>query len=157
MSHWSAHLAAVRGWGTVTFCVSRSPLTAIDIEKVQAFGRQLLFDPLLLPGLDAAEREHHNRLQDPGFFSDLDRLFTADRERLYASYDFRLQPATDDRPFFSQFLRWQSLPNLIRLFGERAVPFLETGYLIVLLTFVQMLLAALLLIVAGLLKSGEDA
>jgi hypothetical protein len=108
----------------------------------------------LLPGFDAAERERHNRLQDPGFFANLDRLFTADRERLYASYDFRLRPATDDRPFFSQFLRWQSLPNLVRLFGERAVPFLEAGYLLVLLTFVQMLLAALVLILLPLLRLG---
>jgi hypothetical protein len=149
-----AHLAAVRGWGTVTFCVSRSPLTPADIGAVRTFGKKLLFDPLLLPGLNAAERERHNRLQDPGFFSDLDRLFTADRERLYASYDFRLRPATDNRPFFSQFLRWQSLPNLVRLFGEHAVPFLETGYLIVLLTFVQMLLAALLLILLPLFRLG---
>jgi spermidine synthase len=149
-----AHLAAMRSWGTITFCVSRSPLTASDIEKVQAFGRQLLFDPLLLPGLDAAERERFNKLQDPGFFSNLDRLLGPDREQLYADYDFRLRPATDDRPFFSQFLRWQSLPNLVQLFGERAVPFLETGYLIVLLTFVQMLLAALLLILLPLFRLG---
>jgi spermidine synthase len=149
-----AHLAAVRGWGTVTFCVSRSPLTPADIEAVRAFGRQLLFDPLLLPGLDAAERERFNKLQDPGFFPDLDRLLGPDRERLYAGYDFRLRPATDDRPFFSQFLRWQSLPNLVRLFGERTVPFLETGYLLVLLTFVQMLLAALVLILLPLFRLG---
>ena len=30
----AAHLAAVRGWGTVTFCVSRAPLTASDIKSV---------------------------------------------------------------------------------------------------------------------------
>lgn len=149
-----AHLTAVRGWGTITFCVSRSPLTPADIGAVRSFAEELLFDPLLLPGLDGAERERYNRLQDPGFFADLDRLLGPDRERLYAGYDFRLRPATDDRPFFSQFLRWQSLPNLVRLFGERTVPFLETGYLLVLLTFVQMLLAALVLILLPLFRLG---
>jgi len=149
-----SHLAAVRGWGSITFVVTHFPLTPADIEAVHAFCRQLLFDPLLLPDLDPTERQRHNRLQDTAFFPDLDRLLGPEREEVYADYDFRLRPATDDRPFFSQFLRWQSLPNLIRLFGERAVPFLETGYLIVLLTLLQMLLAALVLVLLPLFHLG---
>lgn len=149
-----AHLTAVRGWGSITFVVTRSPLTPATVEAVHAFCRRLLFDPLLLPGIDPAEREYYNQLQDSTFFANLDRLLGPERERVYADYDFRLRPATDDRPFFSQSLRWQSLPNLVRLFGERAVPYLETGYLIVLLTLVQLLLAALILILVPLFRLG---
>jgi hypothetical protein len=148
------HLIAVRSWGTVTFCVKRSPVTAADAEKVRAFCRDLRFDPLFLPDLKPYERERFHRLQDPAFFADLDRILSPEREQLYADYPFRLRPATDDRPFFSQFLRWQSLPHLSRLFGERAVPFLEMGYLIVVLTFFQMAAAAVVLILLPLLRLG---
>jgi SAM-dependent methyltransferase len=150
----SRYLAAVRGWGTVTFCVKRSPLTAADAEEVRAFCRRLQFDPLLLPDLHPLERQRHHRLQDPAFLSELDRILATGREALYEEYPFRLRPATDDRPFFSQFLRWRSLPHLARLFGERAVPFLEMGYLIAVLSFFQMAAAAAVLILLPLLRLG---
>jgi hypothetical protein len=112
------------------------------------------FDPLLLPDLKAGERERYHRLQDPAFFAHLDLILSPKREELYDDYPFRLRPATDDRPFFSQFLRWKSLPHMARLFGERAVPFLEMGYLIVVLTFFQMAAAAFVLILLPLLRLG---
>jgi hypothetical protein len=150
----SRYMVAVRSWGTVTFCVKRSPVTPADAEKVRAFCRELQFDPLLLPDMKPGERERFHRLQDPAFFAELDRILSPEREQLYADYPFRLRPATDDRPFFSQFLRWKSLPHLAGLFGERAVPFLEMGYLIVVLTFFQMAAAAVVLILLPLLRLG---
>lgn len=148
------HLAAVRSWGTVTFCVKRSPLTAAEIARVRSFAQQLRFDPLLLPGLDPGERERFHRLEDRQFFTDLDRIIAPHREGIYADYPFRLRPATDNRPFFSQFLRWQSLPHLTRLFGQRSVPFLEVGYLMVVLTFLLMAAVSVILIVLPLFRLG---
>jgi hypothetical protein len=150
----AAHIAAVRSWGTITFCVKRSPLTPIEIRDVREFCRQMLFDPVLLPGLKPGEREHYNLLGDRSIYSYLDQILSPARQELYETYDFRLQPSTDDRPFFSQFLRWQSLPHLVRLFGERAVPFIEMGYLIVFITFFQMAAAALVLIILPLFRLG---
>jgi len=148
------HLAAVRGWNSLNFCLKRSALSSADIEGVRSFSRALQFDPLLLPGLAQAEREHFHRLQDKSFFALLDGLFTPERKRIYEDYPFRLRPTTDDRPFFSQFLRRQSLPELGRLFDQRSIPFLEMGYLVALLSFIQMTLAAVLLILLPLLRLG---
>ena len=149
------HLAAVRGWNMITFIVKRSPLTSPDIERVRSFCRRLQFDPALLPGLQSQERVQYHTPADPLFFDNLDSLFSPSRRReLYNSYDFNLRPVSDNRPFFSQFLRYQSIPHLIRLFGERTMPFLELGYLIVLISFGQMVLVAVLLILLPLLRLG---
>jgi SAM-dependent methyltransferase len=148
------HLAAVRGWGTITFCVKRSLLTPVETQKVREFCNRMLFDPALLPDLDPEERERYHLLEDQRFFRYLDQLLSPERRNLYAEYGFRLQPTTDNRPFFSQFLRWQSLPHLASLFGEQAIPFIEMGYLIVVLTFFQMAAAALVLIILPLFRLG---
>jgi hypothetical protein len=150
------HLAAVRSWNMITFILKRSPLTEVDIEQIRSFCQRLQFDPVLRPGLQAQERIHFHTPSDPHFFDNLDRLFSpSQRQELYSSYDFNLRPVSDNQPFFSQFLRWQTIPHLLRLFGERTVPFLELGYLIVLVSFVQMTLLAVLLILLPLLRRRD--
>lgn len=148
----SHHLAAIRSWGTITFVVKRTPLTENEIHKIRAFCAEMMFDPALLPNLEPAERNRYNVLDDDRFFGYLDEIISPQRVNLYKEYDFDLRPATDDRPYFSQFLRWQSLPFLIEVFGTQSTAFLEIGYLIVGITFIQITLAALLLIILPLLS-----
>ena len=140
------HLAAVRGWGTVTFMVKKTPLNAADVEKIRHFCGRLLFDPALLPGLREAERARFNGLQDGGFFRYLDALLSPSRTGFYADYAFDVRPATDNRPYFFQFLRLKSVSHLTGIYGIRSFPFLEAGYLIVLLTLLLVTVAAVILI-----------
>ncbi len=140
------HLAAVRGWGTITILAKKTPLNAADTENIRRFCRELRFDPALLPGLRAEERMRFNALQDERLFLYLEELLAPSRARFIADYAFNILPATDDRPYFSQFLRWQSIPELVRLYGGRTFPFLEAGYLLVLMTLLQVAVAAAVLI-----------
>ncbi len=78
-----AHIAAVRSWGTLTFCVKRSPFSREETAIVRDFSRRMLFDPALLPELRPEERQRYNLLQDPRLLDDLERLFGPDREELY--------------------------------------------------------------------------
>ncbi len=130
-----AHLAAVRGWATVTFLARREPWTEMEATALRAFCLEKSFDPLLLPGLNAGEREQFNMWRDPGFFPLVDALVDGDREEVYRSHAFSLRPATDDRPYFSQFMRPGSFSDLADAFGTRALPFFELGSLVVALTF----------------------
>lgn len=150
------HTAALRNWNLVTFVVKRSPLTSGEVEKVRGFCNDLQFDPVLLPGLQTEEQQRYHAVADPNFFSNLDMLSSPSlRQELYAGYAFDIRPVSDERPFFSQFLRWQSLPELTRLFGERSVPFLELGYLVVFISFLQVTVAAIVLILLPLLHFGR--
>lgn len=148
------HIAAVRGWATMTFVMKRSPITEDERVRIRAFCSQMRFDPALLADISAEERMRYNRLADDALFTLLDKIVSRDRDRLYTAYDFAVYPATDNRPYFSQFIRLQGITNLARLFGTEMVPFFELGYVIVLLTLVQVGCAAFVLIVAPLFGMG---
>ena len=150
----AAHLAAIRSWGAVTFVLQRAPLTTEEIRRIRAFCMLQAFDPLVLPGLAEDDRDRFNQMQDDRFFAYVDQLLTPNRKALYAAYDFAIEPATDNRPYFGQFLRWRSLPRLAEQFGNQTAPFLEIGYLITGVTLIQIVLAALVLIVLPLFRLG---
>lgn len=149
-----AHLVAVRGWATVTFLARRKPWPPEDVAALRAFCDARSFDPLLLPDLRPAEREAHHSWRNPEFFPLADRLLEPDRTELYRDYAFVLRPPTDDRPYFSQFLRWREFPRIATVFGRRMAPFFELGSLVVALTFVVLSVIALAGIVLPLARLG---
>ncbi len=148
------HLVGIRSWGTVSFFVRRTPLTDDEIDAIREFCRTMFFDPVILPGLQEGERTRYNDIEDRSFFDYVDEILASDREQLFRDYDFHLRPASDNRPYFSQFLRWRSFPHLREMFGDRAVPFLEVGYLVVAVTFIQIFIAAVVLILLPLFRIG---
>ena len=141
------HLVAIRSWGTISFVLKKSPFSTDDVARIRDFCEQMYFDPVLLPGIDPAERSAFNHLEDDSFFSYVDQIVSSEREAFYKDYDFNINPATDNKPYFSQFLKFSRLNKMRDLFGQGAVPFLEIGYFITLLTFVQITLIAFILIV----------
>ncbi len=149
-----AHVVAIRSWSAITFIVRKSPLTTEDTDAVRTLCARLYFDPLLLPGITEEERMAWHQLEDQTLFSLIDTIFTGDRDVLYTAYDFHVWPVTDDRPYFSQFLRWRSIQQMRSLFGDQSASFLELGYLIVLVTLAQSLLLAVVLIMLPLLRLG---
>lgn len=150
----SLHLAAVRGWGTVTFCLKRSPLTPAEVANTREFCRRWSFDPLLLPGLTGDERQYFHQLPDNTLYSLLDGLLFGDRRKIIEDYLFDLRPTEDERPFFSQFLRLKTLPHLRRLVGEGALPVVELGSLVLVATLLLTTLAAVFLILLPLVRIG---
>ena len=150
------HLVAVRDWGTVTFVLSRSPLGSSASERVRSFCARNAFDPLVLKDLPSGERAAHHALQDTTFFGMLDALLRGDREIVEDAFPFRITPAVDDRPYFHQFLRLDRLPMLGRLFGDGALPYVEAGYAVVLLTGAVVLLLALGLIAIPLATGSTE-
>jgi hypothetical protein len=145
------HIVAVRGWGTVTFVASRRPLQDEGVARVREFTQAYSFDPLLLPGIRPEERARFNALQDTDFFQLVDRILAGDPD-VFEEYDFYIEPATDSAPYFSQFLRWRTIPSMLGEMGAASFPFIELGTLITAATFVQITLLALLLIVLPLVR-----
>jgi hypothetical protein len=137
-----AHIAAVRGWGTLTVIAGRSPFAPEDATRIRRFCEELAFDPAILPGLLPQERDRFHKLQDDSWFASVDAILS----RAPVRSDFNIAPATDNRPYFSQFLTWKSLPRLKALYGGRAIPFFEISYLILILSTLLIALLALPLI-----------
>jgi len=147
-----SYVAAVRSWATITYLLKKTPFIAADTIAVRRFCNDYFFDPLLLPGLLPGERMIHNGISDSSFFTYTDELLSGNRNKLYEEYGFHIKPATDDQPYFSQFLRWKSLPQLSDVFGSQNVSFVELGWLISAITFFQITLLAVLLILLPLFK-----
>src|SRR5262249_45583280 len=63
---------------------------------------------------------------------------------------FAIAPATDDRPYFYDFFKWRSLPELLSLPTQGAAGMLDMGYLVLFATLIQAALLSLLLILAPL-------
>jgi hypothetical protein len=151
MQH-NLHVAAIRSWGTVTYLLKKTPLTAADTSAIRQFCNDYYFDPLLLPGLKAEERSVNNGMNDSSFFVYTDQLVSGNGEKIYNNYDFHIRPATDDKPYFSQFLRWKSLPQLAAIFGSQNVSFIELGWLISAISFLQVTFLAVVLILLPLFR-----
>ena len=148
------HIAAIRSWSTISFVVTKSALTEPEIQNARDFCNEWQFDPALLPGVQPEERIRYHQLQDSSFFQSMDKLFSPGKAALYADYDFNVVPATDNRPYFSQFIRWKSLSRLAEYFGNRSIPFFEIGYLLVVITLAQITVVSFVLVLLPLFKRG---
>ncbi|MGB5848563.1 MAG: hypothetical protein WBH40_08750 [Ignavibacteriaceae bacterium] len=149
-------IAAIKNWNTITFAIKGTPFKEEEIKIIREFCNKMNFDPVILPGIKADEREKFNKLQDKSFYLLIDKILASpeEREKLYSEYSFNIKPAVDDKPYFSQFLRWESISQLSEFFGNQSVPFFEVGYILLYLTFIQIVIFALILIILPLFKLG---
>jgi hypothetical protein len=148
------HLALIRSWKTATLIVNNSVFDAAQIAALRNFCRTRSFDVDYLPGIAPGEANRFNVLRPSYFEEGAQALLGAERVAFVERYKFAIEPATDDRPYFFHFLRWQTLPELLALKEQGGLPLLEWGYPILIATLVQALAASAILI---LLPLGLDA
>jgi len=148
----AAHLAMVKSWGNVTFLVSKNPFNESQLEFIREFCLEMNFDPVVLPGILPEERNRFNFYSDPGFFETLDDIVEGKTDQLFSEYAFHIAPATDDRPYFNQFVRLKSIPELSTLYTQQALPFIELGFIILFVTLLQVSVFAFVLIIIPLFK-----
>lgn len=141
------HLIAIRSWSSITFLVQKSGFSKKQIQQAHLFCNNMMFDPLIIPDTKDISHGKYNLLQDTTFFTNMEQLMSSDRNDFINGYPFRVQPTTDDRPFFFQHIRWGEIKKLITSSGPGRIPFLELGYLLILFTFIQIILIAGIFIV----------
>lgn len=148
-----SHVTALRDWGMIHFFLKKTPFSEAEKLYLRRFCREMSFDPLILNGIKSSPETEFHYIDDPEFFIQLKSIFRAQaRQELYRNYDFNIKPATDNRPYFFKFLRPLRAQNIIQSFGLNALPFVELGYLIIILTFLQVFAACLILILLPLFK-----
>jgi SAM-dependent methyltransferase len=108
-------LALIRGWKTATLLVKNGPLSAADVAALREFCRARSFDVEYFPGIEAAETNRYNVLDQPDFHEGALALLGRDREAFIERYKFNITPATDDRPYFFHHFKWRTLPELLAL------------------------------------------
>lgn len=139
-------LALIRSWNTSTLVVKNGALTAKDVAAIRAFCKARWFDVAYAPGMEPSEANTYNVLEEPYFFDGAMALLGEGREAFLARYKFDLTPSTDDRPYFFNFFKWRALPELLSIRGRAGLPLLEWGYLVLIGTLAQAVLASLALV-----------
>jgi len=140
------HLALIRSWQSATMLVKRSPLNSKEIALLQEFCQARLFDLVYYPGMRPREANRFNILAEPYFHDAAVSLLGNESGLFTKRYKFNIVPGSDDRPYFANFFKWQSLPEILQLKGQGGMVLLESGYLILVLTLLQAMAASLVLI-----------
>lgn len=132
-----ARLVMIRGWKTVTLLVKNGPFTPDDITAVQSFCAARAFDPVWYPGMTPDAANRYNILDRPYFYEGATALLSDRQAEFVDRYKFAIAPATDDRPYFFHFFRWNTLPETLTLKDRGGLSLLEWGYPVVIATLAQ--------------------
>lgn len=153
VSNPSARLVLVRGWKTVTLLVKNGDFSAGEIAALREFCRTRSFDPAYYPGMQAAEANRYNLLAQPYFFEAATALLGPQRQGFIDQYKFYIEPATDDRPHFFRFFKWDAAAELFALRAQGGMGLLDWSYPLLVATLVQACAASMVLILLPLALS----
>lgn len=141
-----ARLALVRSWKTSTLLVRNGEFAPEEIAALRDFAEARSFDLDWFPGMAPKEANRFNILDRPYFYEAALALTGPEAEVYIQRYKFNIAPSTDDRPYFYDFFRWRSLPELVRMGPQGTSTLLDMGYLILVATLVQATAMSLVLI-----------
>ncbi len=154
------HIVFIRSWKTSTILISRTPFTSKEIERVTTFCDRRSFDVGYYAGMKEDMANRYDVLKEAYYFKGATSLAGPEAETFLEDYIFDVSPATDDRPYFSHFFRWDKALTLLQQLRREALPFVEIGYILVIATLVQAVIAGgalILLPLLGLRRAGEWA
>ncbi|MBU1425882.1 MAG: SAM-dependent methyltransferase [Gammaproteobacteria bacterium] len=152
-SNPASRLVMIRGWKTVTLLVKNSEFSAKEIAAVREFCRTRSFDLVYYPGMRASEANRYNQLAQPYFHEGAVALLSPQRQAFIDRYKFYIEPATDDRPHFFRFFKWNAAAEIFSLREQGGMPLLDWSYPLLVATLLQSIAASALLILAPLALS----
>ncbi len=145
-------LAMIRSWNTSTLLVKNGEFSAADIAIIREFAQARSFDTAYFPGIVASEANRYNLLEQAYLHDGAVALLAGDANEYFRRYKFHIEPATDDRPYFFHFFKWDSLREVIELRNRGGAGLIEWGYLILVATLIQAVLAGFVLILIPLAR-----
>jgi hypothetical protein len=149
-------LAVMRGWNTSTLLIGHRDFSPAEIDVIREFAASRSFDTAWVPGIRQAETNRYNVLDVPYLYSGTAALLGPEAADFAGRYKFHIDPATDDRPYFFHFFKWGTLPEIYALRHQGGAGLIEWGYLILVATLFQAVVAGLLLILLPLARVERD-
>ncbi len=144
-------LAAIRNWDASTLLLKHGRFDASELARIRAFADEAGFDPVYYPGMRAGEAGRYHALARAETYLGAQALLSARSRDYLDAYKFDIAPATDDRPYFGNFFKWATLPELWRLRAQGAAVLLDSGYLLLLAALAQAFPLAIALVLLPLL------
>lgn len=146
VTHPADHIIVIRGLTTAAIFISPKPIAADALDRTRRFCNHRSFDLVFTPDIQPDEVNRFNVLPEPAYHSAAMKLFSPQAETFIENYVYDIRPATDDRPYFSDFFKFRAVPHLMRTTPGRWLQVSEYGYLILLAALAQAGLTAAVLI-----------
>jgi hypothetical protein len=140
------HLILIRSLRTVHLIIGKRPLSPTAIKITRTFCQTRRFDPVWFPGMGSGEANRWNQLANPEFHTAAQKILGPQREDFQKHYKFDIGPATDDRPYFSRYLKPATLMELFSLRGSGGLGMLSLTEPVLAATLVQAVVLAVVLI-----------
>lgn len=164
---------------TATVLIKKDDFTASEIDRLKAYCRRMSFEPDYYAGMpkgtkdfgrilagyrgiyqsDTSTGNETARTSDSElragdlYHYSLEWMLGGRQRELFAKYIFDIRPATDDKPYYSGYLKPSTLP----LFVTHAADISEEwGYLLLLATFLQSLIFGALIIMLPLFARWRE-
>ncbi len=162
ISHFSddspaEHLLVSRNYLAANTILSNSPLSEDRLQRFREESGELQLDLEYYPGIDSADIDQMNVIEGPDhrnysyIHHAIQQILFGDAEAFYDDWAYYVRSPVDDSPYFQNFFKWDSLNLFLDTYGDDWFQRLELGYIILLITFLQLFVVALLLIIAPLL------
>ncbi|MCC5907098.1 MAG: hypothetical protein JJU13_12880 [Balneolaceae bacterium] len=151
------HLLVSRNYLAANTLLTKSPITEELISRFLEEARILQLDREYYPGIITEEIDQMNLIEGPDdanysyIHHAIQQILFGDAEHFYDDWAYNVRAPTDDRPYFQDYFKWSSLDLFLETYGDEWFQRLELGYVILLITFIQLAAVALLLIIAPLL------
>jgi spermidine synthase len=140
-------LLLIRNWQTTTLLIKNGVFTPRELTRTETFCHSRLFDLAYSHQLREDQANRINQLREPYFYRASKQIVSGESKQLIESYKFDLEPATDDKPYFHHFFKWESFVEALKLRHQGGMPLIEWGYIILVLTLlITALLSALLIL-----------
>ncbi len=152
-------LAWIRSFNTSTLLVKNGAIGLSEASTLRAFANHRGFDTAYYPGIRAVEANRFNQLEENYFYEAAQALLSDQSDGFLQHYKFDIEPASDDRPYFSNFFKAGSAAEMLALKDRGGMGLLDLGYLVVWATLFQALVLSALLILVPLIffYRGEES
>lgn len=149
------NIIAIKNWNQLSLFVKRTAFTEMELKKTKQFCDSLLFDLIVLDkGYANADVPLHQS-NDTLFMDALMKLTGSQKNAFYKSYPFKVKPASDDKPYFSHFLKLSSLLKLNENYNLDTLPYFELGYFMAVVTLIILVILGVLFIILPLYFVGK--
>ncbi|MDY7110514.1 MAG: hypothetical protein SYC29_17930 [Planctomycetota bacterium] len=151
------HIVIVRDYLAVCTIVKRSPFSALEIERIRDVCGQRQLTPVWFEGIRTDELNQPDALPAPAdgvgdwYHYAARQLFSPRAQRFIDEWAFDIRPPTDDRPFFFDFCRLDSIGALREAFGDLWLTRAEIAFLFVLVAMMVIAVIGAVLTIAPLL------
>ena len=130
-------IAVIRSWNTVTLLTRNGVFADSEIDDIRQFASSRSFDTVYFPGISSVDANRFNLLDRPWLHDGIAAMLGENADEFFEDYKYFVEPATDDRPYFSHFFKWRSLPEVMAMRTLGGAGLIEWAYLIVVTTLVQ--------------------